>query len=232
MTWCRKNELILVNPCDDLDRDDKPSAGKSRDHTPSVATLRKVWVAAEGEHSHIRDLLRLLLLLPLRRTEACCLRWREVDLEGRRIVLGAERMKNGVGFIMPLSGAALELLKARKPENAQPDVFVFSTADGKAFNAWQHSLVRIRKAIGEDKTARGSRFNPHDIRRSFVSELAEQGLDVDVLDLLLSHTRRGVFGVYQRSSRMPERAAAVERWGSLITGAATADNVVQFHAAR
>ena len=28
LTWCRKNELILINPCDDLDRNDKPRAGK------------------------------------------------------------------------------------------------------------------------------------------------------------------------------------------------------------
>ena len=93
MTWCRKNELISVNPCDSLDRADKPRVGKSRDHTPSIATLQKVWSAAEREQPYARDLLRLVLLLPLRRTEACCLRWREVDLEGRRIVLGAERMK-------------------------------------------------------------------------------------------------------------------------------------------
>jgi integrase len=232
MTWCRKNELILVNPCDDLDRDDKPSAGKSRDHTPSVATLRKVWAAVEGEQPYVRDLLRLLLLLPLRRTEACLLRWREVDIDGRRIVLGAERMKNGVGFIMPLSGPALELLTARKPTDAQLDAFVFPTAEGKSFNGWQHSLLRIRKAIGEGETDRGSRFNPHDIRRSFVSELAECRFDPDLLDLVLAHTRRGVFGIYQRSARLEERKAAVEAWGSLITGAAIAGNVVQLHAAR
>jgi integrase len=231
MTWCRKNELVLVNPCDHLDRDDKPSAGKSRDHTPSVATLRKVWAAVEGEQPHVRDLLRLLLLLPLRRTEACCLRWREIDFDGRRIVLGAERMKNGVGFVMPLSGPALDLLTARKATDAQLDAFVFPTVEGKPFNGWQHSLVRIRKAIGEGESDRRSRFNPHDIRRSFVSELADRGFDPDLLDLVLAHTRRGVFGIYQRSARMEDRKTAVEVWGSLITGAATAGNVVQLHAA-
>jgi integrase len=236
MTWCRKNELTLVNPCDDLDRDDKPRAGKSRDHTPSIATLRKVWSAAEREQPHVRDLLRFLLLLPLRRTEACRLRWREVDLEGRRILLGAERMKNRTGFVLPLSKPALELLAARKPDAARPDAFVFPTAEGKPFNGWNHSLVRIRKAIGEAENDRGSRFNPHDVRRSFVSELAERGFDPDLLDLLLAHRRRGVFGVYQRSSRMKEREDAVEEWASLILDIAAvvapADNVVHINVAR
>ena len=232
LTWCRKNELILVNPCDDLDRNDKPRAGLSRDHTPSVATLRKVWSAAEREQPHVRDLLRLLLLLPLRRAEACRLRWREVDLEGRRIVLGAERMKNRTGFVLPLSKPALELLAARKPDAPRPDAFVFPTIEGKPFNGWNHSLVRIRKAIGEADNDRGSRFNPHDVRRSFVSELAERGFDPDLLDLLLAHSRRGVFGIYQRSSRMEERKAAVETWASLLLGTATAGNVVRFNVAR
>ena len=147
-------------------------------------------------------------------------------------MLGAERMKNRTGFILPLSRPALELLAARKPDAARPDAFVFPTMEGKPFNGWNHSLVRIRKAIGETENDRGSRFNPHDVRRSFVSELAERGFDPDLLDLLLAHSRRGVFGIYQRSSRMEERKAAVETWASLITGAATADNVVRFNVAR
>ena len=65
--------------------------------------------------------------LPLRRAEACRLRWREVDLEGRRILLGAERMKNRTGFVLPLSKPALELLAARKPDAPRPDAFVFPT---------------------------------------------------------------------------------------------------------
>jgi integrase len=232
MTWCRKNELISVNPCDSLDRADKPRVGKSRDHTPSIATLQKVWNAAEREQPYARDLLRLLLLLPLRRTEACCLRWREVDLEGRRIVLGAERMKNRTGFVLPMSKSALELLSARKPDAARPDAFVFPTLEGNPFNGWNHSLVRIRKAIGEAGNDRGSRFNPHDVRRSFVSELAERGFDPDLLDLLLAHSRRGVFGIYQRSSRMEERKAAVETWASLLLDTATVGNVVRLNVAR
>jgi integrase len=235
VTWCRKNELILFNPCDDLDRDDKPRAGKSRDHTPSIATLRNVWSAAEREQPHVRDLLRFLLLLPLRRTEACRLRWRELDVEGGKILLGAERMKNRTGFVLPLSKPALELLAARKPADASPDAFVFPTAEGKPFNGWGFMLSRIRTAIGETENDRESRFSPHDVRRSFVSELAERGFDPDLLDLLLAHSRRGVFGIYQRSSRMEERKDAVETWGSIITGAATVsapNNVVRLNVAR
>ncbi len=58
------------------------------------------------------------------------------------------------------------------------------------------------------------------MRRSFVSHLAERGYDVDLLDQCLGHSRKGVFGIYQRASRMAERGRALEAWAGLVTGLA------------
>ena len=72
------------------------------------------------------------------------------------------------------------------------------------------------------------RYTPHDTRRAFVSELAGR-FDVDLLDQCLGDTRKGVFAVYQRSARWPERMAALNAWASLITGdEGQADNVLSF----
>src|SRR4029077_655101 len=89
------------------------------------------------------------------------------------------------------------------------------TNDARTIN-WTHWVTRIRVAIGEDKLARSRRFNLHDVRRSFVSALAERGFDVDLLDQLLAHSRRGVFGTYQRSSRWREKEAAMAAWAELV----------------
>ena len=35
LSWCRKQRLIEHNPCDDLDRDERPKPGRARDHVPS-----------------------------------------------------------------------------------------------------------------------------------------------------------------------------------------------------
>jgi Arm DNA-binding domain len=82
LTWCVKQGLVERNICDDLDRDEKPRGGQSRDHVPSLEELRAVWNAVENEPQ--RDLVRLLLLLPLRRDEAAGLAWSEVDLQLKR----------------------------------------------------------------------------------------------------------------------------------------------------
>ena len=70
MGWCVKRELIPANPCDGIDRDDRPRGGRSRDHTPSIATIRRAWNAVEDSPPHVRASFHFLLLVPLRREEA------------------------------------------------------------------------------------------------------------------------------------------------------------------
>jgi integrase len=226
LVWCRKNELISVNPCDALDRGDKPKPGAARDHVPSIATLRAIWTAAEGEPA--RDLLRFLLLLPLRRNEASGLRWSEVDFDQGRIRIGANRTNAHKKVDeLPLSPPARAILEARKASGVGTFDLVFPFANGSPFTNWERMLARVRKAAGEDKKDRAARVSLHDFRRAFVSHLA--GLfDVDLLDQCLGHTRGGVLGVYQRSVRWPERVSALNAWADLVLGVTRDSNVRPF----
>jgi integrase len=196
---------------------------------PAIDEITAVWNAVENEPQ--RDLVRFLLLTPLRRNEASGLKWSEVDLQRGRIRIGANRMKKREAHELPLSPAALAILEARKPGAA--DNLVFPSKAGKAYDGWMTLVTRIRKTIGADKTAKSQRFTWHDVRRSFVSHLAEQGFDIDLLDQCLGHKRAGVLAVYQRASRMAERSRAMETWGKLVTGdakAGEAGKVVAFRA--
>jgi integrase len=225
LKWCRKHGLVETNPCDSLDQSDRPKPARAREHVPSIETLRAIWAAGEGEPAC--DLLRFLLLLPLRRTEAAGLRWTEVDFGQGRVRIGADRMKARQVHELPLSPPACAILEARKAF-ATGDL-VFPTADGALFVNWDRLITRIRKAIGEDESNRSARVTIHDTRRAFVSHLA--GLfDLDLLDQCLGHTRRGVFGVYQRSARWPERVRALNAWADLVLGVVEDRNVVQFRA--
>jgi integrase len=223
LAWCVKQELIERNPCDSLDRNDRPRPARAREHVPSIETLRAIWSAAEGEPAC--DLLRFLLLLPLRRTEAAGLRWSDVDFGQGRIRIGAGRMKARQVHELPLSPPARAILEARKAV-ATSDL-VFPTADGAVFVNWDRLITRIRKAIGEDKNDRSARASIHDFRRAFVSHLAG-AFDVDLLDQCLGHTRRGVLGVYQRSARWPERIAALNAWADLILDVGRDSNIAPF----
>jgi integrase len=228
MDWCVKRELIPINPCDGIDREDRPRPGRARDHTPSIVTIRCVWNALNAAPDYIRALICFLLLVPLRREEAWGLLWSEVNLDEKRITIRAERMKNRQPHSLPLSELAIAILSERLASREANDC-VFAPPSGAKTINWTWWVSRIRVAIGEDKLERARRFNLHDIRRSFVSALAEHGFDVDLLDQCLSHSRKGVFGVYQRSSRWREKEAAMAAWAGLVVPSAR-DNVVSIRA--
>jgi integrase len=225
LAWCVKQGLIERNPCDDLDRDERPRGGRSRDHVPTIDELRAVRSAVKNEPQ--RDLCQFFLLVPLRRDEITSLIWSEVDLAQKRIRI---RMKTHEVHELPLSAPALAILEARKATTKGE--LVFPNADGKPYSGFHTLLTRIRARIGKSGAPKALRFSWHDIRRAFVSHLAERGYDVDLLDQCLGHSRRGVFGIYQRASRMAERGQAMETWGDLIAGEGESQNVVAFRAAQ
>ena len=234
LDWCVKRELIPANPCDGIDRDDRPRPGRSREHTPSIATIRLVWAAVEDAPDHIRGLIRFLLLVPLRREEARGLLWSEVDLDEKRITIRAERMKNRQPHSLPLSAPAIDILVGRSSCRGRNERVFAPPSDARRAN-WSWWVARIRVAIGEANLDRAHRFNLHDVRRSFVSALAERdsgerGFDVDLLDQLLSHSRKGVFGVYQRSARWREKEAAMAAWAELVVPPVSRVNVVSIRA--
>ena len=92
--WLVEERMINANPCASVPRRARPKPGKARDHVPSFEELRAVWAAVESEPAVVRDLIRFLLLTPLRRDEAAGLVWSEVDLSRGWIKIGADRMKN------------------------------------------------------------------------------------------------------------------------------------------
>ena len=229
LAWCAKRELIPVNPCSGIDRDDRPRPGVSRDHTPPIATIRRAWAAVENAPDHVRALIRFLLLVPLRREEGQGLLWSEVDLDERRSTIRAERMKGRQPHSLPLSEPAFAILVARGSCRGANDRVFAPLSAARTIN-WDYWVTRIRVALGEDDLERSRRFNLHDVRRSFVSALAERGFDVDLLDQLLSHSRKGVFATYQRSSRWREKEAAMAAWAALVAPSVEHGNLVNLRA--
>jgi integrase len=244
MAWCCKRGLAAANPCNGFDRDERPKPGKARDNAPDLKTLRNVWRAVENEAPSIRDLLRFLLLAPLRRDEAAGLRWSETDLERGWIRIDGDRMKNGEPHELPLSAPALAMLKARHEEWSlrrsranrgearshspktgaaeqaeEIDALVFPTPEaGEALQSWTRLTARVRRAIGHDALPPDRQFRWHDIRRSFVTHLAD-GSDEAALDAMLAHRRKGVAGVYQKQKYLNRRPAIMARWAEMLTGA-------------
>jgi integrase len=85
-------------------------------------------------------------------------------------------------------------------------------------NAWNHFIDRIEAASGV------SEFRWHDLRRTFMTELAEHNIgSVDTVDACLNHrqsaTRSGVRAAYNHASLTTQKVSIMNAWGELIAHA-------------
>jgi integrase len=117
----------------------------------------------------------------MRRGEILGLKWKDIDLEQRRLTL--HRTKNGDRRILPLIGPLLETLQEltilRKSDNN--DDFLFPGRSGKGpMNFRQSWKIALAKAKIAD-------FHFHDTRHDFISVMAELGYPLHVISLIVGH---------------------------------------------
>jgi integrase len=152
--------------------------------------------AREGDTRRRRPLLATLMLAGLRISEALDLRWRDVNLDARRLRVTAAKTDAGVREV-DLTPALQELLadyRSRSPYT-QPGDLVFPTSAGKRDNP---SNVRNRfldsaaKLANADLLAAGREpipdVTPHSLRRTFISLLLAAGADVPYVMAQAGHT--------------------------------------------
>ena len=154
------------------------------------------------------DSIRLLILTGLRVGEVLALTWPMVDLAAGQVTLPAEahktgRKKGAKTVLLPV--AAVALLE-RLPRSVRGQV-VLATL-GQIEHAWQ--LVRKEAEVPD--------VRPHDLRHTFVSWGAAQGLSLPTLGALVGHSEAATTQRYAHLSQSPLRAA-VEQIGAALDAA-------------
>jgi integrase len=152
--------------------------------------------AREGDTRRRRPLLATLTLAGLRISEALDLRWRDVNLDARRLRVAAAKTDAGIREV-DMTPALQELLadyRSRSPYT-QPGDLVFPTSAGRRDNP---SNVRNRfldsaaKIANVDLRAAGREpmpdVTPHSLRRTFISLLLAAGADVPYVMAQAGHT--------------------------------------------
>lgn len=151
-------------------------------------TLRSHGVKTAGENSVIVNALELLLFTGCRKSEILTLKWEFVDFDGQCFRL--PESKTGAK-IVPLGAPALQVLESIKREQGNPYVLPGKKVGQNLVGidlAWQ----RIRSQIGLDDVT------IHDLRRSFGSVGAAQGLSLLMIGKALSHKSQRATAVYAR----------------------------------
>jgi integrase len=157
------------------------------------------------------DAIRLLMLTGARKTEILGLRWSELDMGRSLLTLPPERTKAGGKTgerRITLSPPALQILSARRPNDAEPEDFVFP-----AFRGDGH-IVGVRRVFAKAcATAKLTGLRVHDLRHSFASFAIADGASLFLVGKLLGHASARTTERYAHLSGDPlqDAAAAVGR---------------------
>ena len=155
-----------------------------------------------------------LVLTATRSGEVRGARWSEVDLEGATWTVAADRTKTGAEHRVPLSGSAVAVLSEAR-EIADGSELVFPSVTGLEL-----SDSTISKLLRES----GIAAVPHGFRSSFRDWCGAMGIDREVAEAALAHSRPGVEAAYHRADLFERRRAVMDRWAAYV--AAPAGRVV------
>ena len=129
-------------------------------------------------------------------------KWDEIDLEAAIWTIPASRMKAGKEHRVPLTEAALAILKEARPFRDASGL-VFPSVTGKAM-----SDSTMSKLLREN----GIKAVPHGFRSSFRDWAGETGQPREVAEMALAHTVKGVEGAYARSDLLERRREVMRQW--------------------
>ncbi|WP_144185755.1 tyrosine-type recombinase/integrase [Elioraea rosea] len=231
--WAKRQGEVVANPVLETERVIEPSQRREKEEALRVLDMEEiacVWRAAEADGSRVVSaLVRLLILVPLRREEWTALRWDEIEetAVGLTLRLPAARMKGKRPHAVPLPDDAAAIVRSM-PRHGP---FVFTIDGKKPFAGWRTAADRLRDAV-----ALAAPWVLHDLRRSTATHMGEAGISEATIAALLAHSRRRIAGItatYDRSERIEEKRAALDRWARVLhahLNPAAAENVTPLRA--
>lgn len=160
---------------------------------------------------------RVLLATCVRTVELVKAKWEHVDFDNGTWVVPDDSVKTRTGFVVPitptvsgwlrrlhdLADGSEWVLPARKsPRQGKP---VGRTTLWAAFNrAFLRGDISIQ------------RFTPHDTRSTAKGHMRNMGVSREISEIALNHALKGMEGIYDVRTEIPERRAALELWAGFI----------------
>lgn len=184
----------------------------------------------QRKHSYGRLALELLILTGVRSQEVRLATWDEFDLEAGLWTVPAEHMKRAKAHIVPLSQAALSVLRRAAALRLAESDYVFSGVNGGAMS--DMTLLKVLRDAGEP-------YHVHGFRSALTDWAANEGFPDAVVEAALAHkTPDAVQAAYRRttylgtSDKPGERVRLMNAWGAYCVSAGRAACVVQFPVAK
>ena len=171
----------------------------------AVATVR-----ASGQCEAMRALIVFAVLTAARSGEARGATWSEIDFDAATWTVPGKRMKAGAEHRVPLSGAAVALLRSIRPADVDGSALVFAAPSGGEFQG----VRSLSRAVRELKLG----GTLHGFRSSFRDWAAETGQGRDVAEAALAHStaKNMTEAAYLRTDMLAARVPLMEAWGKHV----------------
>ena len=151
---------------------------KTHDLAAWFAAVMNIKNDATGKNREtIRDYLLLILFTGLRKEEAACLAWENVDLHAKTLTV--KDTKNHLDHTLPLSDFLFDMLLRRKAQAVNEYVFPGANGVGR--------IVEQRKQMDRVIEESGVHFIIHDLRRTFITVAESLDISSYALKRLLNH---------------------------------------------
>lgn len=166
----------------------------------------------------VKHAIEFTVLTAARSGEVRGAQWSEIDFEGKRWIIPAERMKAGREHRVPLSPRAMQILEARR-EAASESKLIFPSDRNKAYSDMAFTMLLRRL---------GHEYTIHGFRSTFRDWSAEQtAFPREVCEAALAHvTKDATEAAYFRSDLFEKRRQLMEAWATYCTTEKPAAQVV------
>ena len=156
--------------------------------------------------------LEFTILTAARSGETRGMTWGEIDFAERLWTIPGERMKARAEHQVPLTGAALAVLAAVKPEKAPPGALVFPSTTSRKLS--DMALSQLLKRMGQDTiTVHGFRST----FRDWAGETTQFGREE--IEMALAHTvESATERAYRRGRALPKRRELMAAWEAYCRG--------------
>ena len=208
--WAIAKGLRETNPADRNISDALPSLATKEHH--KALPFDKVAAAIQAvEKSDAWELTKacfaFMVLTATRSGESRLATWDEIDLDAATWAIPATRMKKARGHRVPLSPAAVTVLKRAKVYSHGKGL-VFPSSTGRAMSDSTVSQLLLDYKIGAV---------PHGFRSSFRDWCAEQNIDRQIAEMCLAHkVGNATEAAYLRSDMFDLRRAAMDAWADYL----------------
>ncbi len=173
-----------------------------------------------------RPMIAVMAKAGLRVTEMCNLRWRDVDVHHRRLLIRQAKTAAGVREVDLSLDLMEELISWRALQGSTSPVdFVFSTASGKQRDK-DNVRMRLASVVKQTNRHRAERdlpvlpsVSPHALRRTYISLMIEAGAPLPYVMRQVGHEdSRTTLEVYAQVQQRLSRNGIHKAFDELLAG--------------